>query len=63
MIDLIEYEAIVVCIKSLLRCEFRKLCPLFRETSPVCTEGGGSYCGKYRSYALKRMRTKNEEVD
>ena len=31
-------------------CRFHTICNRFYEASFTCTNGGGSYCGKYREY-------------
>lgn len=34
------------------KCKFWKLCPIYDPGAAACdTEGGGTYCGKYREFS------------
>ncbi len=39
----------IVCFFS-KKCEYWSVCPLYREDSYTCQNGGGEYCGMWRRY-------------
>lgn len=43
-------------LRRMLVCEFRGVCPYYREEAIYCCQGGGNWCGKYRE--LDRYRRK-----
>lgn len=44
------------------KCEFYPTCEdTDKENSATCNNGGGSYCGRYKEYATRRARARNQK--